>query len=55
MTFQDLIKEFYDNPQDCINPCEKFDCELDCKNCFYNKLVNFSINLYEKFKIPLDK
>lgn len=48
MTFQDLIKEFYDNPQDCFNPCETFNCEFDCKDCLYNKLVNFSEKILDK-------
>lgn len=40
MTFQDLIKEFYDNPQDCINPCENLIVNLIVKTVF---IINWLI------------
>lgn len=48
MTFNELIEKFYNNPEDCINPCEQFECQYDCENCLYNKLVIFVENLLDK-------
>lgn len=48
MTFKELIKEFYNDPNECINPCEQFDCNFNCENCFYGKLVIFAEKVLDK-------